>query len=59
MRTWLVGVVMFATIGCGGNPAPPKVDAAAEADDERLIKQAGEHERKAKQSKADAEANAD
>ncbi len=57
---WLAGVVVAAA-GCGSDPAPPKVDAAAEAEDERIIKEAGDHERKARQAreKADAEANRD
>lgn len=35
-------------VGCGGNPALPTVDAAAEKDDEELIKKAGAAERKAR-----------
>jgi len=49
MRAWLVVVVLFA-VGCGGDPAPPKVDAAAEADDERLTKEADARERKMKKA---------
>lgn len=43
-------IVCGLMVGCGGNPALPTVDAAAEKDDEELIKKAGAAERKAKPS---------
>lgn len=58
MRVWLVVVAAFV-IGCGGPPAPPVVDAAAEAEDERLIKEAGDRERKSRKAHSKDNANAD
>ncbi len=45
------GVLVAVAAGCGGPPAPPPVDAAAEKEDERLIREAGTAER-GKQPKA-------
>lgn len=50
LRVWLIGVVVSVAAGCGSDPAPPPVDAAAEADDERLIKEADARERKVKKT---------
>lgn len=46
LATAVAGGVMAWAAGCGGAPAPPAVDAAAEADDAQRIKAAGDAERK-------------
>jgi hypothetical protein len=48
---WVRLLVLFGcglAVGCGGDPAPPTADSAAEQADEEAIKKAGTAERKGK-----------
>ena len=47
----LVLVACGLIVGCGGNPAPPTVDAAAEREDEQQVRKANSAEGKRPKNK--------
>jgi hypothetical protein len=45
-RLWAVLIACGLAVGCGGDPAPPTVDAAAEKEDEEQARKANAAEGK-------------